>query len=110
MLQELLVELLTRADNEKSVAVVSLADGIQMLAYPMETGMLVGVGLEGEAAARLDPSGMLHRRASDMARFGHWLPAQLKDGAWYVLRRLPLYPAGGALDERDLEAAAELLA
>lgn len=109
MLQELLVELVRRADSEKSVAVVSLADGGQMLAYPMDEGMLVGVGLEGEHAARVDPGRVLRRRAGDMSRFGGWLPAQLKDGAWYVLKRLPHYQSGVVLDERDLEAAAELL-
>lgn len=106
MLQQLLLELVKRAHNEKSVAVVSLADGVQLLAYPMDDGMLVGFGLEGEQAARVDPARVLQKRADDMALFGCWLPAQLKDGAWYVVRRMN---GVAALDESDLDAAAELL-
>lgn len=111
MLQELMQELVKRAHSEKSVAYASLADGMQLLAYPLDERMVIGVGMEGVHAQRIDAARVLHRRSSDMARFGSWLPAQLKDGAWYVVKRLPAFHLdAGTVDERDLEAAAELLA
>lgn len=109
-MRELLMELVKRAHAENSVAVATLADGITMLAYPMDDGMLVGVGMEGEHAHGVDATRMLHKRAGDMARFGGWLPAQLKDGAWYVVKRLPRYhEEARALEEDDVAAAVELL-
>lgn len=110
MLQELLVELVKRANAEQAVTVASMADGVHMLVYPLDNGVLVGIGLEGARAASVDPARLLHKRASNMALYGGWLPAQLQDGAWYVLKRM----AGSELDmlahdERDLEAAAELI-
>lgn len=110
MLQELMAQLVKRADLEQSVAVASMEDGLHLLAYPLDNGMLVGLGLEGERAQRVDAALLLQRRAGDMARFGAWLPAQLKDGAWYVVKRLPPFDLDNlALDENDLEAAGELL-
>ncbi|SFV13896.1 hypothetical protein [Pseudoduganella namucuonensis] len=109
-MRELLMELVKRAHAENSVAVATLADGIAMLAYPMDDGMLVGLGMEGEYARRVDATRLLHKRAGDMARFGGWLPAQLKDGAWYVLKRLPSYHQDARLLEEDeVAAAVELL-
>lgn len=109
-MRELLMELAKRAHAENSVAVAELADGVALLAYPMDDGMLVGVGMEGEHAQRVGPTRLLHKRAGDMARFGGWLPAQLKDGAWYVLKRLPSYHQDARpLDEDDVAAAVELL-
>jgi hypothetical protein len=110
MLQELLVELLKRAHAEQSVALAATEDGVQLLAYPLDQGMLVGVGLEGQRAQFFDGAALLRTRAGDMERFGSWLPSQLKDGAWYVVKRLPAFdPYAPALDERDLDAAVELI-
>jgi hypothetical protein len=81
-----------------------------MLAYPLEDGMLIGVGMEGERAQRVDAARLLHKRAGDMARFGHWLPTQLKDGAWYVVKRLPPFRHDTRfVNEDDVAAAVELL-
>jgi hypothetical protein len=108
--QELLVELVKRAHDEQAVAFASVEDGVQMLVYPLEHGMLVGVGLEGERAYRVDAAQVLHRRGGDMARFGSWLPARLKDGSWYVVRRVRVFDLDvPVLDQSDLVAAEELL-
>jgi hypothetical protein len=110
MMQELLREIMKRAHTEQSVATVTLADGTALLAYPMDSGMLVGVGMEGEYAQRVDAARLLHKRAGDMARFGAWLPAQLKDGAWYVVKRLPPFQHDVRfIGEDDTAAATELL-
>lgn len=110
MLQELLVQLVKRANAEQSVAVAAMADGLHMLVYPQRDGVLVGLGLEGDRAAPLDAARLLRRRGANMTLYGSWLPARLQDGAWYVVKRL----AGSELDmlahdESDLEAAAELI-
>ena len=110
MHQQLLVALVNKAVTEKSVAFTSRADGVQMLVYPLDHGILVGIGLEGERAQRVDAVYLLHKRADDMARFGSWLPARLKDGSWYVVKRVLAFDLNfPALDQSDLEAAEELL-
>ena len=108
--QELLVELVKRAHDEQAVAFASMEGGMQMLVYPLDHGMLVGIGLEDERAQRVDAARLLHRRGGDMARFGSWLPARLKDGSWYVVRRVRAFDLDvPVLDQSDLDAAAELL-
>lgn len=110
MLQELLLELVKRADAEQSVAIASMADGVHMLAYPLDRGVLIGMGLEGDSAQQVDPALLLRKRAGDMARYGGWLPARLKDGGCYVVKRLPSFHLDSlALSQIDLEAAVELL-
>lgn len=110
-MQELMMELVRRAHMERTVALAGLADGMQLLAYPMDDGVLIGLGLENERAQRIDPARVLQKRAGDMPRLGHWLPVVLKDGGWYVVKRLPSFHlAMATLDEHDLAAAAELLA
>ncbi|MTV41741.1 hypothetical protein [Duganella radicis] len=110
MAQELLMALVRRASAEQAIAFASLADGLQLLVYPLERGLVVGVGREGERAQRIDAAWLLQRRAGDMARFGPWLPACLKDGRWFLLRRVAAFdPEVPALDQEQLDAAEELL-
>ena len=110
MLQDLLMELARRATVEQAVAQATVEGDLRMLVYPLEHGLLVGLGVEGARAQSAQATRILYRRAADMARFGAWLPARLKDGSWYVLKRMPVAASGPApLLETDLEAAAELL-
>jgi hypothetical protein len=110
MFQELLTELVHRAHVEQSVAFASVGNGVQLLVYPLEHRMLVGVGLEGERALQMDANRLLRKRAGDMARFGSWLPARMKDGSWYVFKRVPVHDLDvPVLDQSDLDKAEELL-
>lgn len=110
MLQQLLLNLARKAYTENTVAFTSLAGDVQILVYPMDQGILVGFGVEGELAKRVNVARILHKRAGDMSRFGSWLPARLKDGGLYVLKRvLDFNPNFPPLDQSDLDAAEELL-
>jgi hypothetical protein len=110
MSQELLTELVNIAHVEQSVAIASIGDGMQLLVYPLEHRMLVGVGLEGERALQIDANRLLHKRAGDMARFGSWLPARMKDGSWYVFKRVPMHDLNVPVpNQSDLDTAEELL-
>lgn len=111
MMTELLVELVKRATLEHAVAVASIEQGITLMVYPLAGEMLIGVGLEGHYAQRIDSLEILRRRASDARRFGPWLPALFQDGSWYVARRVRvLDPETPVLDQEALDAAEELLA
>jgi hypothetical protein len=108
--QELLTALVDRARVDQAVAFASVGTGMLLLVYPLERRMLVGVGLEGERALRIDAARLLHRRAGDMSRFGSWLPARLNDGSWYVFRRVPVHDLNAPLlAQSDLDTAEELL-
>jgi hypothetical protein len=107
---ELLAELVRRAHSEESVAFASLRQDVQLLVYPIDHRLLIGVGVEGERAQRVDISRVLHKRSSDMARFGDWLPARMKDGSCYVFKRIASYDLDRpVLDPGELDIAEELL-
>jgi len=109
-MSELLMELVKRASLEGAVAMATLEHGITLMAYPLADEMLIGMGLEGRMAVRLDARVLLERRASDMQRYGAWMPARFRDGSWYVARRVRVSdPDTPVLDDDDLEAAEELL-
>lgn len=110
MVEKLLIELVRKAHVEQSVSCASISGGMQILVYPLDRGVLIGIGREGERAQAIDATRLLHRRAGNMARFGSWLPARLKDGAWYVVKRVLMYDLDiSPLSQSDLETAEELL-
>lgn len=108
--EELLVTLVRRSHADHTVASASMPDGVKMLVYPLEQGMLIGVGLNGERAQLIKASRLLHKRAGDMPRFGSWLPARLMDGSWYVVKRVQSYdPNLPVFNQSELDIAEELL-
>lgn len=108
--EELLVTLVKRAHADRSVASASMLNGVKMLVYPLEQGILIGVGLNGERAQLIKASRLLHKRAGDMPRFGSWLPIRLMDGSWYVVKRVQSYDSDlPVLNQSELDTAEELL-
>lgn len=108
---ELLVELVKRAGLEQAVAIATLENGLTLMAYPLKDEMLIGLGLEGRMSNHVDGQLLLEKRGRDMPRYGAWLPAQFRDGSWYVTRRVRVVdPELPVLGEDALEAGEELLA
>lgn len=111
-LEELLTEAAEKANSEKMVATRKTSSGMQLLVYPMDDSLLVALGFETERGRQVRAEEVLRKRSRNMARYGAWLPAQLLDGSWYVVRRLdaPHFPQGGLLlSNNDLSFAQELL-
>ena len=111
-MEQLVMQLVHRACSEQVVASHALANGMQLLAYPLESGALVGLGFERDLAHRIPPETLIRKRSSHPARFGAWLPTLFADGSCYVVRRIShfsLEPGASALSADDLMAAQELL-
>jgi hypothetical protein len=107
--KELVNELVKFAQANEQVASKTLEGGLRVFAYPYELGVVVGLGYGADQAYRVRASVMLRTRASDIERFGAWLPARFADGGVYVLRHLRQRPApGSALSEHELSVALEL--
>lgn len=111
-MEQLVVQLVKRACAEQVVTSSKLANGMQLLAYPLAAGVLIAIGLERDLAYRINAESLLRKRSADPARFGAWLPALFADGSCYVVRRLLHFNHGSeasplSLDE--LAAAQELL-
>ncbi len=112
-LEELLIEAAEKASSEKKVATRKTFSGMQLLVYPMDDSLLVALGFEAERGRQVRAEEVLRKRSQNMARYGSWLPAQLLDGGWYVVRRLNTshFPQGGLLlSNNELSFAQELLA
>lgn len=111
MTQEILTQLVQRACAEQVVASAATPDGIHLMVYPTEEGMMVGVGIEGERAQLLNPEMLLYKRSRDLERFSSWMPSLFADGSWYVVRRIVTFDVDlPVLTQGDLDAAEELLA
>jgi hypothetical protein len=92
----------------REVAHQALQNGMDLMAYPHEGGVLLGLGYEGDAGGRLQPEQVLLRRSRSIDRYGAWLPCRFADGSWYVLTRRMLAGAAAPEDD-DWQAARELL-
>jgi hypothetical protein len=112
MMEEILMQLVKTAQTEQAVASQPLTNGMEMLVYPLDSGMLIALGITGELAQEVRMEQVVRRRSEDLRRYGPWQPAVLADGSCYVARRVmhvnvdsgqPVLP----LD--DLMAAEELL-
>jgi hypothetical protein len=112
-MEELLMQLARTAQKEQAVASQTLDDGMQLLVYPMQDGMLVALGFSGELAQAVRMEQALRRRSEDMARYGVWHAAVFADGSCYVARRMMHVNIDSDepfLSADDLMAAEELLA
>ncbi|MFC7518740.1 hypothetical protein ACFQUU_27385 [Herbaspirillum sp. GCM10030257] len=110
---EILMNLCAVARIEQAVASQRLDDGMQMLVYPMDSGMLLGLGYEGNEAHRVHAEEILRRRSQDIEQLCTWLPAMFSDGGVYVVRRfnhIPDVDEAPPLSEDELTAAMEMLA
>ena len=83
----LLTRLADRACREKAVASGSFTQGMQLLAYPIDNGVLVAIGFGQERVRSVPVERVLRMRTEQPARFGMWLPAAFADGSWYMVRR-----------------------
>lgn len=105
-MHEILAKLVSSARDQQAVATATRPDGMEFLACPLDEAMLVGVGYSSNAAHWLRTRTVLRKRASDLARFGSWLPALLSDGSFKLTMRIP---GDGEVTKEMLMAAEELL-
>ncbi|MGH8807031.1 MAG: hypothetical protein ACREX0_04030 [Noviherbaspirillum sp.] len=107
-----MIALIQAASTQHAVVAQELTNGMQLLVYPMDEGLMVGFGYESYAAHKARPEQMVRKRSEDMRRFGAWHPAMLADGGLYVVRRLRQLGTDrgtSPLSEDELLAAEELL-
>ena len=114
MMEELLKQLTKAACLEQAVASTTMDNGMHMLAFPFEQGVLVALGYGPELTSPAQQEALLRRRAENLARFGAWLPALFNDGSWYVVRRVlqisPDTDDMAVLSGSELAVAEDLLA
>lgn len=112
-MENLVNDLARTAMSQKVAAVQELTNGMQLVAYPLESGVLVCLGYGGGAAHAVASAELLRRRSENLPRYGAWQPAMFSDGSLHVVRRIddadpdgdaPLVPA------EELKIAMELLA
>lgn len=110
-MEEILMQLAAAAQNEKAVASQPLTNGMELLVYPLDDGLLVALGFTGEFAQEVRMEQVVRKRSEDLRRYGAWQPAVLSDGSCYVARRLPHASAGShpILSADELMAGEELL-
>jgi len=107
-MKELVMSLIGEARIQRAVAMTHLENGIHIFAYPLDSSMLLAMGVGAEAPMR--PEDLLRRRGAELSVFGDWLPALFNDGGIYVIRRLSAEEEDGGDElDRQLEAALELL-
>jgi hypothetical protein len=105
-MHDTLAQLVNSARERQAVATAVRPDGMEFLACPLDDDVLVGVGYGNNASHWLRTRSVLRKRASNLARFGSWLPALLSDGGFKLTMRIP---RGGEVTEEMLTAAEELL-
>jgi hypothetical protein len=111
MTEKIVRELVSEACATQEVVSSSIQGGFHLVAYAHEQIILVAVGVQAQQSRNQEPTSILLARGGNLQRYGAWLPAMLKDGAWYVVRRITNVPEeGSVLSEEDLTIAKELLA
>ena len=83
----LLTHLADRACRDRAVASSNFSKGMQLLAYPLDNGVLIAVGFGPERNHGIPVEHVLRMRTEQPGRFGAWLPASFADGSWYMVRR-----------------------
>ncbi len=91
-MEELLIRLMNEAKMQQAVAINTLRNGMKLLVYPLQNGMLValGIGMSDQTQTK----NILRKRRQSLTRFGCWLPAVFNDGSLYLIRRLSEYGDG----------------
>jgi hypothetical protein len=111
-MEELLLEVARTARREQAVANQPLTNGLELLVYPLDHGLLVGLGFTGELARDVSMDDVLRKRSADIQRYGAWQAAVFADGSCYVVRRVinaNVDRDDPILTEDQLLAAQELL-
>lgn len=111
-LEQILDEAAAKAMSSRMVVIVGTPIEARLLVYPLDSEILVGVGFAPEQGRQVSSVEILKRRSRWLARFGNWLPAQLQDGSWYVVRRVPhrhFVEKKRLLQDDELQLARELL-
>lgn len=88
MSDELLTQLTRISLAEQMVASNHIGEGLNLLVYPMVSGVIVGLGYEREEAHRMTAIELLRRRSRALPRYGQWLPTSFRDGGLYVVRKV----------------------
>lgn len=110
LLSQLVTQLVTAAREQQAVASSTVDSGMQLLAYPLEQGLLLALGFAPELAHRVEIKLLLQKRGDNLARFGTWLPTLLNDGGVYVVTRVSdVKDEAPVLPDDVLMAAEELL-
>lgn len=111
-MEEMVVQLASTALAQQVVARRELDDGKRLFVYPLNDGVVVGLGVSGYASSWLDAEKVIQKRSTNLDRYGTWMPALFADGSYCVLRRVPGADASGAMPiipEAELSMALELL-
>jgi hypothetical protein len=109
-MQAILMNLIAAARLHNSVASNTLEDGLEIVAYPDASTLLVALGYAGGAPVARARDSILRKRSSDLARYGAWLPSIFDEDNWYVVRRLDNAEAESrGLTDEELQDAWELL-
>lgn len=112
-MEQLLARLSRHACSTQVVVSEEIRNGIQMLVYPLENGILIAVGYERGRISHSQIETAMRRRYAQLSRYGAWMPALFVDGSWYMVRRIEQDNHGAVastLPEEELRAALELLA
>lgn len=107
-----MIQLARRAHEERVVAAHTLDNGMRLLVYPLQEGLIVGVGFDRDQAYRVPPESPLRRRSMHPSRFGAWLPAMFADGSLYAVRRFDYFNPDSdvpLLTNDDVMVAQELM-
>lgn len=111
-MEELLTRIVKQCRKDLTVVVQAVEKGMNLLAYPMENGVLVAMGFDPDESHRISVESLVRKRSESMDRYGLWLPTRFKDGSCYVVRRImsqSLKENEPVLPFSELIAAQELL-
>lgn len=111
-MEDLLKHMVRAAASERSVVVQELTNGMQLLAYPLEKDVMIGIGYCRGTECRLTPDVLVQRRSNDMARYGAWQPTMFADSTLHVVYRLTELDAGAEelpISTDELMRAVELM-
>ena len=112
MIEKLLTEMATKAQAEQNVISRTLENGLHLLAYPLNPGGVLAIGVKSKGAHRIIAQKVLRKRSTDLLRYGAWLPAVIADDSCYVVRKVKQIVSNSGfslLTTSDVAAAQELL-
>ena len=102
-LEQVAALLADRALGIGAVAKVTVGSGLSMFAYPSESCLIVGIGLQRDAVLPATVDNVMTRRAETPQFFAPWLPAQFSDGSFFILRRLQRHDGNSVSTPSQLE-------
>lgn len=113
MMNQLALHIVDKARTERVVVTQTLENGMKLLAYPADTGVVLGVGYDADLSHRVQVDNVLRIRGGNPARYGRWLPTLFMDSSCYVVTRIVSNSAEtdqAILSNLDLKIAQELMA